>query len=157
MSLNPYVFWTGVHKHCDMRINGSLLTLHTCWGRPLTPAGEGWVRTDRARFLPTTAQTTRWATANCHSTTTASVLFPTSSSWSITIVHVPKIREVSHTWYLLLSGMSLSLDLSGGIGSLCLLFKQKVCSKPKWMEYNTVLKHWGVIPSQFWPSLPQIP
>lgn len=39
--------------------------------------------------------------------------------------------EVSHTWYLLLSGMSLSLELSGGIGWLCLAIQAKVCSKPK--------------------------
>lgn len=85
---------------------------------------------DHASFLPTTAQTTSWATANYHSTTTASVLFPQVPA-EASLFFMFLRWEVSHTWYLLLSGMSLSLELSGGIGLLCLAVQAKVCSKPK--------------------------
>lgn len=101
----------------------------TCWRRP---------DMDHAYFLLTTAQTTSWTTANYHSTTTASVLLPTNSSWSIAIVHVPKMGGFTYMVFTtLLPGTSLSRELSGGIWSLCLPIQAKVWSKLKQMVYNT--------------------
>lgn len=98
----------------------------TCWRR---------LAMERAYFLLTTAQTTSGATAKCHSTTTASVLFPTSSSLSTTTIHVPKMGGFTYVAFT--------------TGSLCLPTQAKIGSKAKQMVCNTVLKHWGVIPSQF--------
>lgn len=105
----------------------------TCSARqgrqPVTPAGEGWTGILPVPYplphkphpvqLRATMQQPQHPSSSPQVPAEARLLFM-FLRW-----------EVSHTWYLLFSGMSLGLELSSGIGSLCSPIQGKVCSKPK--------------------------
>lgn len=95
-SLNLYIFWTAVHKHWDMMINGWLLILPTGQGWPVTPAGEGPVRIMPILHKPHTSNCK--LPSDSHS---ICPLFPQTPSKASLLFMFPW-WEVSHTWYVLL-------------------------------------------------------
>lgn len=161
MSLNLYIFWHNVRKTkffmsawCSQTLGHEdwqwLLILSACQGQPVTPAGESRTRTVPISYWLLHQPHPRQQQISTQQPQCLSSFSQAPAEASLSFMFLR--REVSATpWY------DLSLELSRGIRSLRSPIEAKMCSKPKWMVYNTVLKHWGVIPSQFWPPLAQIP
>lgn len=120
-------------------------SLHKAWPTGLrslpglTHAGAGW---GRAGLFPK-EHCTNTARAATDQAQPQHLSRPSSSSWSITTAQVPKMGVFTHM-VVTTPGMSLTLELGGGIR----LLRLPIWAKPKWTVWNTVLKHWGVIPSQ---------
>lgn len=123
--------------HSEAMINGWLLTLGTGQGWPATPAGKGPVR-----IMPISYQLLHKPhLSNCKLPSDSHSICPLSHKLHLKHHYCSYSyhgRFLTHGIYY--SGTSVSLELSGGIGSLCLPIQAKICSRLQQMVFNAVLK-----------------